>query len=159
MTVSLRSETDADERFVRHVVTDIVAKQLGAGAWPAEMRAQLLALQYAARRQSIHAAFPEGESRIIEVDGDGAGWVFIAELEQEIRLVEIMILEAHRHKGIGSTVIRQVIEGAAANGKPVRLTVANMNQGAGRLYERLGFRRVGGDEVQHVMEHRQPQLC
>jgi predicted GNAT family acetyltransferase len=159
MTVSLRSEMDADERFLRRLVTETVAEQLGARAWPEEMRGQLLALQYAARRQSIHAAFPEGESRIIEVDGEGAGWLFVAEMEQEIRLVDIMIVEAHRHKGIGSTVIRQVIEGAAANGKPVRLTVANMNPGAERLYERLGFCRVGGDEVQHVMEHRQPQLC
>jgi ribosomal protein S18 acetylase RimI-like enzyme len=45
-----------------------------------------------------------------------------------------------------------VIAAAARGGKPARLNVAVLNSRAIALYRRLGFARIGGDEVQHVME-------
>jgi ribosomal protein S18 acetylase RimI-like enzyme len=129
---------------------DTVEAQLGAAAWPADVRETILKLQYQARRQAVRSRFPNGESRIILVDGREAGWLYIAELADETRLVEIMILSEYRGQGIGTTVLRKLIADAR---KPVRLSVDVSNAGAIRLYERVGFRPIGSDEVQHFMEH------
>jgi ribosomal protein S18 acetylase RimI-like enzyme len=51
-------------------------------------------------------------------------------------------------------VLRQTLERAEKAGKPARLHVNAANAGAIRLYERLGFRRIGGDEVNYLMEWR-----
>ena len=148
-----RFETPQDEPFLRRLIMGTVEGQLGAATWPAALRETILNLQYQARRQAIRSRFPNGESRIILVDGGQAGWLYVVELPEETRLVEIMVLDEYRGQGIATTVLRDLVAGARAAGKPVRLSVDAGNAGAIRLYERVGFRPTGSDEVQHFMEH------
>ena len=148
-----RFETPQDEPFLRRLIMGTVEGQLGAATWPAGLRETILNLQYQARRQAIRSRFPNGESRIILADGCQAGWLYIAELPEEIRLVEIMVLDEYRRQGIATAVLRDLVAGARAARKPVRLSVDAGNAGAMRLYERTGFRPTGSDEVQHFMEH------
>ena len=109
-------------------------------------------MQYSARR---HARLRAGQSFIVQADGTDVGWVVLAELPDAIQLVEIMVLPELRGKGIGSEAIR----GIPAEGKgPLRLTVNRMNPGAIRLYERLGFRRAGEDDVHFFMERSASRL-
>ncbi len=151
MRISLRAESGADEPFLRRLILETVTQELAAESWPEPLRSHLIGLQYAARRQAVRTHFPDGHSRIILVDDQEAGWLFVASLADEVRLAEIMILVECRGQGIGSTVIRRLIEHAGDT--PVRLLVNVMNSRATHLYERLGFRRVGGDEVQQLMEY------
>jgi ribosomal protein S18 acetylase RimI-like enzyme len=65
-----------------------------------------------------------------------------------------MILADHRGKGIGSAIIQDLLAESDRARKPLRLTVRVGNYGAIRLYERFGFQRLGGDEVNHLMERR-----
>jgi ribosomal protein S18 acetylase RimI-like enzyme len=152
-TVTLRNEDPAiDEPFIRRLVTDTLALEFGAAAWPELLRSQVLELQYATRRQGPRANFPEGESRVILIDGEPAGWMFTAEFDDHIHVAEIMVLPEHRGKGAGSAVLQQMLDAAARDRKAVRLHVNVLNAGAIRLYQRLGFQRTGGNEVQHDME-------
>jgi ribosomal protein S18 acetylase RimI-like enzyme len=112
----------------------------------------LLGVQYAARRQIHRANFPEAESYVVDVDGADAGWAVVTTMPHEIQLVELMILPELRGKGIGTAATRQVLATAAAAAKPVRLNVNVTNHAAIAIYQRLGFRRIEGDEVQQVME-------
>jgi ribosomal protein S18 acetylase RimI-like enzyme len=116
------------------------------------MRTHLLGLQYASRRQSHRLNFPGADSQIIRFDGADVGWVVVNTLPDEVRLVEIMVLPALRGRGIGTAVVREILAAGGDAGKPVRLSVNPMNHAAIRLYERLGFRRTGGDETQQFME-------
>jgi ribosomal protein S18 acetylase RimI-like enzyme len=150
--VILRPECSHDESFIRNLILETIAGELGASEWPEPMRSHLLGLQYAGRRQSFRLTFPEATSYVIEAGEVDAGWAVVTEVPQEIFLVEIMVSPQCRNRGIGSAVIRQLVTEAAARRKPVRLTVNAMNRGAIRLYERLGFRRTGGDEVRYLME-------
>jgi ribosomal protein S18 acetylase RimI-like enzyme len=153
MTVAMRPESPPDEAFLRQLIVETIAGELGASGWPEPMRSHLLGLQYTARRQSHRVNCPEAASYVIEADGEDAGWVVAHTLEDEVRLVEIMVSPELRGRGIGGAAIRGFLKTASEAGNPVRLNVNVTNQGAIRLYERLGFRRMGGDEVQHVMEH------
>lgn len=157
MTISLRPEELDDEAFLRRLITTTIAQELGADFWPEPMRSHLLGIQFSARRQAVRDRYPAGESGIVLVDGAEAGWLYVARLEDEIRLVEIMLLSEHRGKGVGAALVRQVIETAGT--RPVRLIVNATNVRAAQLYERLGFRRIGGDEVQHTMEHPAAARC
>jgi len=152
--VTLRPESPEDEPFIRRLILETVAGQLGASAWPEPMRSHLLGIQYTARRQSHRVNYPEAASQVIQADGADAGWAVVNTLPDEVRLVDIMVLPELRGRGIGTAVIREILAVGAAAGKPVRLNVDIMNRGAFQLYERLGFRRTGGDEVQHFMECR-----
>lgn len=157
MTISVRPEEAGDEAFLRRLIIGTIGQELGAEYWPEGMRHHLLDIQYAGRRQAVRNGYPTGQSRIVLVDGAEAGWLYVAESSDEVRLVEIMLLAEHRGKGVGARLIREVIAGAG--GRPVRLLVNAMNPRAAQLYERLGFRRTGGDEVQHLMEYSSAAGC
>jgi ribosomal protein S18 acetylase RimI-like enzyme len=152
MTVSTRLECAGDEPFLRHLIIATVAEELMAASWPDAIRENLLDMQYRARRNSIRANFPKGESLIVLVEGGSAGWLFVSTGFDEIRLVDIMILQEHRGKGIGSALIQNLFAKAERAHLALRLSVDVMNAGAIRLYSKLGFHRVGGDETRHFME-------
>ena len=152
MSVRLRPETVADDAFLRRLITETIAIELGADRWPEQMRTQLLGLQYQNRRVGPRVGFPEGESYVIEHGGVAAGWIYFVKREDGLHILEIMVLPEHRGRGVGTEAIRRVM--TLAEGLPVRLTVNLQNAGAIRLYERLGFRKIGGDEVQLAMEAR-----
>ncbi len=152
MTVVRRAESPSDEDLIRCLILQTVAEQLGADAWPEPMRGNLLEIQFEGRRQSHAANYPDAASEVIEADGQNAGWIVVTTMPHEVRLVEIIVAAEFRGQGIGSAVIGDVLAAAESAGKPVRLHVNVTNSGAMRLYERLGFRRIGGDEVQHLME-------
>jgi ribosomal protein S18 acetylase RimI-like enzyme len=152
MTITLRPGTSQDETFFRRLILETIGIELGASAWPEPMRSHLLSIQYEGRRRSYRAGYPETESSVIQVDGEDAGWVAVAALPNQVHLAEIMVLPELRGRGIGTAAIRGILATARDAGKPVRLNVNAMNLAAIRLYERLGFRRIDGDEVQHLME-------
>jgi ribosomal protein S18 acetylase RimI-like enzyme len=97
--------------------------------------------------------FPAADSQIIRFDGADVGWVVVNTLPDEVRLIEIMVIPELRGRGIGTAVVREILAAGGDAGKPVRLSVNLMNRAAIRLYERLGFRRTGGDEAQQFMEN------
>jgi GNAT superfamily N-acetyltransferase len=157
MIIGFRPEAPDDGPFLRRLIQSTIEEELGASAWPEPMRTHLIGLQCSARNQAVRGRFPEGESRIILADSVEAGWLYTAGLPEVVWLVEAMILPEHRGQGIGSAALRDVIGSAGA--RPVQLKVNVTNTRAIGLYERLGFRRVGGDAVQHLMERTGPQSC
>lgn len=155
VTVTFRCEDpEADEPFLRRLILDTISGELGADQWPALLRDQIVESQYAARRHGPLGSFPEGRSRIILLDSDPAGWLYTGTLDDSVWIAEIMVRPELRGRGVGTAALREVLGQASAEGKPVRLSVNVLNAGAIRLYERLGFRRTGGSEVQHTMEAR-----
>jgi ribosomal protein S18 acetylase RimI-like enzyme len=156
--VTLRPESKApeasDEPFLRRLVIETMAEQLGASAWPEPMRSHLLGIQYSGRRHSHIAGYPEAASYVIQANGRDAGWLVLATLPDEVRVVEIMVSSELRGSGIGTAVLQGILSDARQAGKPVRLSVNPMNETAIRLYLRLGFRITGSDDTQHHMEAR-----
>lgn len=70
--------------------------------------------------------------------------------------IEIAGLQVHpdwQSRGIGSTVITEILDEGQAAGVPVELDVAKDNPDAERLYSRLGFIRVGENDKDYRMRH------
>jgi len=153
MIVSQRPATPEDEPFLRQLILDSVTEELMAASWPEPMRSQLLEMQYSARRRSIRERFPNAEDRIVLVDGQPAGWFARADLPDEIRWIDLMIRPERRGQGVGTALLGEEMAESDRARKPARFSVSVQNSRAIRLYERLGFRRTGGDETQHFMEY------
>jgi ribosomal protein S18 acetylase RimI-like enzyme len=84
-----------------------------------------------------------------------AGRFYVHRREREIRLMDIALLPEHRGRGIGSALLHDLFAEAAAAGKRVTVHVEEYNP-ARRLYERLGFKKIGEHGVYHLMEWRPP---
>lgn len=83
--------------------------------------------------------FRPDKSQIIRVDGEDIGVLIVEPAETEIYLAEIQILPGWQGRGIGSSVVRSLMNEAANSGKAVTLRVLHVNDRARALYERLGF--------------------
>jgi ribosomal protein S18 acetylase RimI-like enzyme len=94
---------------------------------------------------------------IAEIDGKpvGAAWarhIPVADnpfyIDDRSPVVSIAVRDGTRGKGVGETLLRALIDEATARGLRLALDVRETNP-AKRLYERLGFRRVPGQEVRN----------
>jgi ribosomal protein S18 acetylase RimI-like enzyme len=77
--------------------------------------------------------------QIISMEGQDAGLLNVEREPDEIFLANLQILPAFQNRGLGSAVLRELLESAAVLGQPVRLQVLRVNAGAARLYARFGF--------------------
>lgn len=71
--------------------------------------------------------------------------------DDEFYLDSLAVLPEARGKGVGAALIADARERAAAIGKPLGLLVDDDNPNARRLYEYLGFRKVGRRNFAGVM--------
>jgi ribosomal protein S18 acetylase RimI-like enzyme len=85
--------------------------------------------------------------RVIVVDGVDAGRLDVEERDDEVFLGLIELAPEHQGRGIGSRLIRELLERAGAEGKRVTLSVLGVNDRAYALYRRLGFTEVSRDGV------------
>ena len=86
---------------------------------------------------------------IICLDGEDIGMLKVEKRIDHIYLGDIQLKEAFQGKGIGTSLIRDVIEKSKAHGLPLRMRVLKVNPVL-KLYKRLGFARV--KEFKYIYE-------
>ena len=91
---------------------------------------------------------------IIQADGVDVGWLQTVVSKSEHMLGQIFVDAPHQRKGIGTEVLRRIVEEASRMELPIRLAVVKFNPSR-RLYERLGF-RVTHEEERKVYMTRDP---
>jgi ribosomal protein S18 acetylase RimI-like enzyme len=152
LQVSLRAITAADEPFVRDVYASTRDAEMAQVDWDDATKQQFLDQQFHA--QSVHYATNHrgADFNLIVVDGQPIGRHYVHRGTEEIHLLDIAILAAHRNAGVGTRLVRDLMDEAAAAGLPLRLHVEMFNDGARRLYDRFGFRPVEQRGVYILME-------
>lgn len=89
--------------------------------------------------------------KVIMLDGCDIGKIVTCDHGEHLLLESVYILPEYQNRGIGTHLIRQVIDNAHHEKKPVRLHVLRINP-AVALYKRLGFTTVSETETHFVME-------
>lgn len=151
MNVSLRPAEVADHPFLYELYCSTRQEELAAWGWDAAQTATFLQFQFRAQQLHYQTQFPHATYEIICHAGQPIGRLILDSSAQELRLVDIALLPAHRNSGIGSALLRDVLATAAQAGRPVRLHVEAHNR-ARRLYERLGFTLVTTVGPYYLME-------
>lgn len=139
-----------DRDFLLAVFAGTRSEELSALSADAEQRQVFINLQFNARQQSYSDCHPEAENSIILLAGQPIGSLIVDRTGEVILLVDIAILSHYRNRRIGSSLIRSLMDEAAAARKAVRLSVYKLNP-ALRLYERLGFFRTTDDGLYFEM--------
>jgi ribosomal protein S18 acetylase RimI-like enzyme len=88
--------------------------------------------------------------RIITLDGADIGWLQSVVEDDALFLGQLFVDRNLRGRGIGTQLVKGLIEEAASASRAVTLGVVKTNP-ALRLYERLGFRTTHEDERKFYM--------
>ena len=151
--ITLRLERPEDELFLFTVYASTRQEELDATGWPPAVREAFLNMQFKAQRQGYRSSFPQADFQIILANGHAVGRMVINRAPGELMLVDIALLPEHRGHGIGKALLQRLLGEAEASGKPLRLSVIK-GQRAGRLYQRLGFKKIGESDLRDDLEWR-----
>jgi GNAT superfamily N-acetyltransferase len=139
--ITLRPVTEADDDFLFSVYASSRAEELARVPWNDEQKDAFLRMQFTAQKQHYAAQHPEAAHEIICADGTPVGRIYLDRSSEAFHILDITVLAEHRNGGIGSFVLRQVVDEAARAAKPVTIYVENFNPSR-RLFNRMGFEQV-----------------
>ncbi len=151
--IVLRPASRADEAFRFTVYATTRADELADWGWPPEQQTAFLNMQFSAQERGHAAAFPAATRSIIYMGEIPIGVLMIHRSTEELRLIDIALLPAHRGCGAGTYVVRLLQAEARSLGCPFRLRLLRGNP-ARRLYARLGFALLDEDGLYVQMEWR-----
>ena len=160
--VTLRPVGIQDEEFLFLVYASTRVEELAQVPWTDEQKGAFCRMQFVAQNQHYQEHYAGAAFDVIELSGQSGevatsdtegggqsppysvpiGRLYVARWADEIRIVDIALLPEYRGRGVGSTLIKQVLAEGEAAGKPVSVHVEQFNP-AVHLYERLGFEKVG----------------
>jgi len=135
----LRARQDEDEEFLVALYAGTRAEELSQVEWGEGQQYLFVKWQFDLQRREYETRFPDAEYNLIFVDDQPAGRIWIGRDKEQIRLLDIALLPEFQNRGVGTLLLRRLIDEARAAGKPLRHMIFVLNNDAHRFYERLGF--------------------
>lgn len=93
--------------------------------------------------------------QVVVLDDQDIGAVSVEINPEEHFLARLYLLPDYQRRGIGTHLLRSILGQAFAQGLPVTLQVLKGNP-AKRMYERLGFAKIGETETHFLMKAAPP---
>lgn len=141
--LSLKEASEKDTDFCRRLhhdaYRDVVIRQFGS--WDESLQDDFFLKAW---NPSTHA--------VIHVDEQPAGCLCRIVLPDHIWIAEIQLLPTFQGRGIGTEILKQLMNEAAHSAISVRLQVLKANDRALTLYRRLGFRVTSESETHFQMQ-------
>ena len=138
LTISLKPVTAADLDFVRGLYASTRQHELAGTGWPQAQIDAFLGQQFQAQQQHYSRFYPEASHELIVFEDQPIGRLYLDQDPAMLRIVDIALLPDWCGRGIGSQLLRQLVQQASRSGQVVRIHVERHNP-ALRLYQRLGF--------------------
>jgi len=153
--VSTRPERLPDDGdFLLSVYASTRPELTGLG-WPAQHHDDFIRLQFDAQTRHYRQSFPDATYWVICVDGEPAGRLIVDHAGDQILIIDIALLPQFRRTGIGTGLVRRLLDQANVGHLPVRCHVLH-DSTARRFWEHAGFAAQGRDGAYVAME-RPPQ--
>jgi len=149
--ISLRPITAEDREFLLRLYRSTREEELATTSWGEDEKSAFILHQFSAQHIEYSRAYPNGDFRVVLVDGEPAGRLYLNRMPEQLRIVDIAMLPEFRGRGIGGSIVADVIARGEAEGVPVTIHVERFNP-ALRLYDRLGFRPIEDRGVYLLME-------
>ena len=136
--ISLRPVVSGDHDFLLEVYASTRADEMALVPWSEEQRQGFIQSQFNAQQTHYGQKYPTATHDVILLRGKQVGQLYVARLDQEIRIVDITLIPAERNRGIGSYLIKQLLDEAQRKTKITRIYVEEFNRSLS-LFKRFGF--------------------
>jgi len=147
----LRPAGAGDRDFLLQVYASTREEELRLVDWSDEQKAAFVRQQFEAQDAYYRDNYDPVTFDVIEVDGASAGRLYVARWDDEIRIIDIALLPEYRGRGIGTELLRALLDEAAEAWKRLSIHV-ELNNPARRLYDRLGFTPIEERGLYLLME-------
>jgi GNAT superfamily N-acetyltransferase len=154
--LSLRDPTEADWRFLQHLLASFLADEMALVGWPQAQKEALLNDQFRLQHHHLVSYFPGADFWIVErADRSGTtspvGRFYLDRSTALWRVMDLGFLPEARGQSLGSALLKwaqaSALE-AGATGIDLHVVVGNTR--AQSLYQNLGFRAEQEPEGVHL---------
>jgi ribosomal protein S18 acetylase RimI-like enzyme len=149
--ITLRPVSSSDRDFLLHVYASTREEELAPVPWTDAEKAAFIEQQFEAQDRHYREHYAGASLDVVEWDGAPAGRLYVARWSEEIRIIDIALLPEFRGRGIGTRLLRGLLDEAARARRRLSIHVEKGNA-AFRLYERLGFEVTADRGVYVLME-------
>ncbi len=149
--ISLRPTAARDNEFLYRVYAGTRQEELAQLDWDAVQKEAFLRMQFEAQAQYYAENYIGAQFQVVLLDDTPVGRLYVARWAKEIRIMDIALLPEYRSRGVGSTLLKELLAEGQARGLPVTIHVERLNP-ALRLYDRLGFRLAEDKGVHYLLE-------
>jgi len=140
MNIALRAACNDDVAFARNLYFETMR----------EIIERLFGWDQTREAKNFARFFKLNEVKIITVDDQDVGWIQEQISEKSINLGSFYVAPTMQRRGIGTQVLRMLLERAAKESKTMNLAVVKINP-ARQFYEKRGFRTTHEDEYKFYM--------
>lgn len=151
MSITFRPICAEDEGFLYRVYASTREDELKQVDWENAQKEAFLKMQFNAQHSYYMEHYRLATFDIVLVDGEPVGRLYVDRRKAEIRIIDIALLPLFRNRGIGSTLLKELLAEGEQSGRAVTIHVERYNP-ALNLYTRLGFRHIADNGVYYLME-------
>ena len=141
----------ADEPFLLKVYGSSRADEMARVPWSEEQKQAFLKMQFTAQKDHYATAYPLAKHDIIYVEDEPVGRIYVDRNPEWVHVLDITVLPEYRGQGVGTALLRRLMNEAGASGRPVTIYVEFFNPSL-RLFEQLGFQREKEEGFQFLMK-------
>jgi len=136
----LRAAGATDLPFLRNLFAESRAAELAHVPWPESVKRAFCDSQFVLQHRHYLALCVPAAFLVVLLGGRPVGRLYLHWTSGDLRIVDVLLDAATRRRGVGSTLLRwaQAVASSAGVGT-LSLHVERYNEGAYRLYCRLGF--------------------
>ena len=149
--LTLRATTAGDRDLLLRVYGSTRAEELALVDWTDAEKAQFVEMQFDAQDSYYREYYPDATFDVVLADGVPVGRLYVDRWASETRIIDIAVLPEYRGAGIGTSLLRQLMDETAGAGNKLSIHV-EVNNPALRLYRRLGFVQVADTGLHLLME-------
>ncbi|HUK87731.1 MAG TPA: GNAT family N-acetyltransferase [Terriglobales bacterium] len=149
--VTLRPVQPADEAFLLQVYACTRAAEMAMVPWSAEQKAAFVRMQFEAQLRHYRAQYPGAEHSIIQHQGRDVGRLYLDRAPEHIHILDVTVLPEHRGAGLGTLLLRRLMEEGARARLPLSIYVESFNPSQ-RLFARLGFRKQKEEGIHWLLQ-------
>ncbi|MGI8604835.1 MAG: GNAT family N-acetyltransferase [Verrucomicrobiales bacterium] len=154
--LSFRAANASDEALLFEIFASARHGHPEMEGCTAEEATTMIESDFEARQRSYAADFPGVEFMLVCSDEEPIGRLYLQRARRVIFIVDLVLLPPWRGMGLGSHLLRRLLGEARVTRRVVRLHVEKINQGALRLYSRLGFLIIDDVRTHYLMEAHPP---
>lgn len=149
--ITLRPVQPEDASFLFEVYASTRASEMAQVPWSDEQRHAFVSSQFAAQCDFYDQKYPQADHSVILSKGRPIGRLYVARLDDQLRIVDLTLLPEARNAGIGTSLLKELLDESRRSEKPVRIYVESFNPSL-RLFERLGFRQLDEQGVHLLLQ-------
>jgi hypothetical protein len=149
MKLSFTSVSRLDEPFLLAIYATVRAAEMNLVPWTNEQKDAFLRSQFQAQQNHYRSKYPHGSFQIIKFENKKIGCLYVGELEDEVRIIDLTILPEYHEQNFETEIVSDILKKAT---KPVRIYLENLNYSDGLIYKRLGFQMISDEGIYQLWE-------